>query len=251
MKKFKARRSYLEIASLSLALAVLSASPAAFGKDAVESTEKAGNKAANKAADKIDDYRGNNSEMNKAEVKIALAQIDSELDHLDRLADSAPTPEQKADIKARYKALKERRKDLGSDFTRARYEAFKADLKVETDKVSDWSKDTFHNKPAASASSSATSMAASNTADKISDYRDNSSDVNKAEVKASLARLNADIDLLEAKIDAVQDPVRKDELKQNLRAIKERRDELKSDFRKARYDALVADVKGQWNKLTN
>src|SRR3954468_2024786 len=120
MKKFKSRRSYLDIASLSLALAVLSASPVAFGKDAVESTEKAGNKAANKASDKIDDYRSNNSEMNKSEVKVALAQIDSELDHLDRLADSAPTPEQKSEIKARYKALKERRKDLNSDFTRAR-----------------------------------------------------------------------------------------------------------------------------------
>jgi DNA repair exonuclease SbcCD ATPase subunit len=251
MKKLQARRSHLEIASLALALAVLSVSPAALAKDPVESTEKAGNKAANNAADKIDDYRGNDSAVNKAEVKASLDAIDAELAHLDRLADSAPTPEQKNDIKARYKALKERRKDLGHDFTRARYDAFKADLKMETDKASNWSKDTFQNKPSATSAAGATSVAATNTADKIDDYRVNNSDVNKAEVKASLAKLDADIDLLEAKIDSVQDPMRKDELKANLKALKERRDELKSDFRKARYDALVADVKGQWNKITH
>ncbi len=251
MKKFQPSRSHLEIASLALALAVLSVSPAALAKDPVTSTEKAGNKAADNAADKIEDYRANDSEMNKAEVKAALDSIDAELAHLDRLADSAPTPEQKNDIKARYKALKERRKDLGHDFTRARYEAFKADLKIESDKVSSWGKDTFHSKPSATATAGATSVAANNTADKIDDYRSNNTDVNKAEVKASLAKLDADIDLLEAKIDAVQDPVRKDELKADLKALKDRRDDLKSDFRKARYDALVADVKAQWNKVVH
>ena len=76
--------------------------------------------------------------------------------------------------------------------------------------------------------------------------------MNKAEVaKASLDHLDADIDLLEAKIDAVQDPVRKDELKMRFKALKERRSELGHEFRKARYDALVADVKDEWNKLVH
>lgn len=234
-------------AGLALALAVLT--PALFAADPSESAAKAGNKAADRTADKIDDYRGNNSEMNKAEVKVALDQIDAELKHLDKLADAAPTEQQKVEARARYDVLKQRRSDLKKDFNRARYEAFKADLKMESDKVSAWSHDTFSSRPAATSSANATSASASAASEKIVEYRANSTDINKAEVKASLDKLDADIDLLEAKIDQVSDHARKDELKMRLKGLKERRSELGSDFRKARYDALVADVKGEWNKL--
>jgi DNA repair exonuclease SbcCD ATPase subunit len=249
MKSLTPNLSRAQLAGFALALAVFS--PSLFAEDPVTGADAAGNKAADKASSKIDDYRTNNSDVNKAEVKAALAAVDAELDHLARLADSAPTPEMKADANARYKVLKERRKELGSNFTSARYAAFKADVKTETDKLSNWTKETFHSKPSASSAASATASAADKTADKITDYRVDSSDLNKAEVKAAMTKLDADIDLLEAKIDAVQDPVRKDELKQHLSVLKDRRDELRSEFRKARYDALTADVKAEWRKLTN
>ena len=236
-------------AGLVLALAVLP--PVLLAEEPVTATAKAGDKAADQTATKIEDYRSSHTELSKAEVKAAIAQIDAELEHLDRLAEAAPTPELKADAKARYAALSERRNELKKEFNRARYEAFKADLQTEKDRVSAWAKETFQTKPAATSALNATTASADQTADKIAEYRTDSSDLNKAEVKASLARLDADIDLLSVKISAINDPSRKADLNQRLHALKERRSELNSEFRRARYDALVADVKSEWSKLGN
>ena len=232
-------------------LALVAFVPALFAAEPSEAAAKAGNKAADKTAEKIEAYRASDTEMNKAEVKAALDQIDAELRHLASLADAAPSAMQKAEAQGRYEVLKERRAALKKEFTRARYEAFKADLKAETDRVSAWARETFSTPPAATAAVNDTAAAADATAARIADYRQDATDVNKAEVKASLDRLDADIDLLDAKIDAVSDSVRRDELKVRLKALKERRSELNSEFRKARYDALVADVKAEWNKLVN
>lgn len=84
---------------------------------------------------------------------------------------------------------------------------------------------------------------------KIDDYRADATELNKAEVKAALERLDTDIDLLAARIDSINEPARKQELTQRLKVLKERRKELNSEFRKARYDALSADVKSEWNQL--
>jgi F0F1-type ATP synthase membrane subunit b/b' len=93
--------------------------------------------------------------------------------------------------------------------------------------------------------------AAGNASSKINDYRADSSEMNKAEVKAALERLDTDIDLLAAKIDTITESARKAELTQRLKVLKERRKELNSEFRKARYDALSADVKSEWNQLVH
>lgn len=233
-----------------LVLAVLV--PALRGEEPVAATAKAGDKAAGQTATKIDSYKQAPTELSKAEVKAALAQIDAELEHLDRLADAAPTPELKADAQTRYAALKERRNTLRQEFNTARYEVFKADLQAEKDRLSAWAKETFQTKPAASSALNATTATADRTAEKIAEYRTESTDLNKAEVTASLARLDADIDLLAVKISAItNDPGRKAELDRRLQALKERRGALNSEFRRARYDALVADVKAEWDKLGN
>jgi uncharacterized protein (DUF1786 family) len=124
-------------------------------------------------------------------------------------------------------------------------------MKTEWDKASSWTKDTFSNKPAASSSAREVSESADATAKKISDYRVDSNDVTKADVKSALARLDVDIQLLESRIAAVSDPQRKAELTARLNGYKARREELKKDFRQARFQALVDDVKGEWDKLTN
>jgi len=236
-------------AGLLLALTLLN--PGLFATEPAKAAEKAGEQAADKAAAKLGDYRTSNTELNKAEVKAALEQIDAELKHLDALADAAPTPEQQADARTRYVLLKQRRDALQQDFTRARYEAFKNDLQAEKDKVAAWAKETFSTGPAANSTAAATAATADATAAKIADYRAESTDVNKAEAKASLDRLDADLALLAAKIDAMTEPMHKAELKLRLGDLKNRRDELNSQFRKARYDVLAADVKDEWNKLVN
>lgn len=242
-------KSPVQLAGLVLVLAAFQ--PALFAEEPAVAAAQAGDKAADRTADKIKDYRNDRSEMSKAEVKAAMAQIDAELQHLDKLADAAPTPGEKAEVKTRYDILSERRNELKKEFTRARYEAFKADLKAEMDKVSAWAKDTFTTKPAASAADNATSEKADDASKKINAYRADSSALNKADVKSALTYLDADIDLLAVKIGAVADPERKAELKRRLEAYKERRSELEHEFRQARYDALVADVKSEWRQLTD
>lgn len=103
----------------------------------------------------------------------------------------------------------------------------------------------------AKAADKAGGKAADKAASKLDAYRSSNTELNKAEVKAALERLDADLALLAAKIDAITDPVHKDELKLRLKGLKHQRDELNSQFRKARYDALAADIKAEWNKLVN
>lgn len=234
-----------------LVLGLATLGPALRADEPAASAAKAGDKAADTTAAKIDDYRTSPTELNKVEVQAALAQIDAELDHLDNLADAAPTVEKKNEVKAHYAALKQRRADLQKTFTRARYEAFKADLKAETDRIAAWTRETFATKPAAAAAASAGSAAAEDTAAKLADYRTEATDANKAEVKAALARLDANIDLLEARIKLIADAERRAELNRRLQALRERRSDLNREFRQARYDALVDDVKAEWNRLTN
>lgn len=239
----------LSLAGFSLAVAAMFTP--LYAQDPVTGAAKAGDKAANKAADKVSDYRTDPTDLNKAEVKAALQQIDAELAHLDRLADNAPTEADKAAAKARYAALKQRRDDLQKNFTRARYDAFKADVKAEWDKASRWGKDTFTNKPAANDAAETVEDRSANAADRIAGYRTENSDLNKAEVKAALARLDVDIQLLESRISAISDPQRRAELNDRLRNYKARRDELNKDFRQARFEALVDEVKSEWDKLVN
>jgi hypothetical protein len=220
-------------------------------QDPATGAAKAGDKAANKATDKVSDYRTNPSELNKAEVKAALQQIDAELEHLDRLADNAPTETEKVAAKARYAALKERRDQLQKNFNQARYDAFKADVKSEWDKASKWTKDTFSTRPSASSAARDVADKADESAEKISDFRSESTEMNKAEVKAALARLDVDIQLLESRVEAVSDPVRKAELTERVRGYKAQRDELNKEFRSARFQALIDEVKADWDKLTN
>jgi hypothetical protein len=245
---FRSTRN-LCVAGLTLGLTTLFTPLSA--QEPVTGAAKAGDKAANKAEDRVNDYRTDPSELNKAEVKSALQQIDAELDHLDRLADNAPTEADKAAAKARYAALKQRRDDLQKNFTRARYDAFKADVRAEWDKASRWSKDTFTNKPAANESVRSVTDRVDATEHKITDYRADATDLNKAEVKAALSRLDVDIQLLESRISAVSDSQRRAELTAKLNSYKERRDDLQKDFRQARFQALVDEVKAEWDKLTN
>ena len=101
MKSSNAETFRFRSAGIALALAVFV--PVLLADEPAKAAEKAGDQAADKTASKIEDYRANDTEMNKAEVKAALAQVDAELKHLDALADAAPTAQQKADAKARLR----------------------------------------------------------------------------------------------------------------------------------------------------
>ncbi len=219
------------------------------------------------------------ADVKSAAIKAQLKELDGQLDRLDEFEDNAPTAEERDAAKVRIKVLKERRSELRKNYAQARYDSLRADVKGEYDKVSHWTKKTFSRSPEAKLErklddagdkakdlahdtaqavreAKADTMAATNpssvttTAD-IAAYKNNPSDENKAEVKASLAGLDTEIDRLEARVDDLPKGVERDATKLRVKALKERRSELASDFRKARYDALKADVKAEWNKLVH
>ncbi len=219
------------------------------------------------------------ADAKSATYKAELKALDVELDRLDALLDNAPTAEDKASAKARIEVLKERRSDLRKNYVQAKYDGLKADVKTEYNKASSWTKKTFSSsnesklerkmdKAADKASDVAhdtaqatreavattgavvTPTAVATSAD-IAAYKMNPTDANKAEVKASLDSLDKEIDLLQDRADALPKGADRDAVKLRVKALKDRRGELASDFRKARYDALKADVKAEWNKLVH
>lgn len=211
--------------------------------------------------------------------KAMLKDLDTQLDRLDELEDNAPTPEERDAAKARIKLLKERRSELRKNYVQAKYDGLKADVKTEYNKASAWTKKTFssspeskverklddatdkakdaaHNTAQAAREMKADARAAVNpaavaTSADLAAYKLNPTDENKADVKASLATLDAEIDRLEARVDNLPKGDERDATKLRVKALKDRRSELSSDFRKARYEALKADVKAEWKKLTS
>jgi hypothetical protein len=211
--------------------------------------------------------------------KTQLQDLDVELDRLDELADNAPTKEEKDAYKARIAVLKDRRSELRKNYVQAKYDGLKADVKTEYNKASAWAKRTFSSSTEskmerklddatdkakdvahdtakaaremkADAGAAVTPAAVATSAD-IAAYKLSPTDENKADVKASLALLDTEIDRLEDRVDNLPKGDERDATKLRVKALKDRRSELASDFRKARYEALKADVKAEWNKLVH
>lgn len=188
-------------------------------------------------------------------AKVALEQLDLEMDRVDALLDNAPSQADRVAAKARLAVLKERRSEL------------RADLRVETERVSAWTKRKFSSDPATKATdemstavkdAKAAAQAAehqayaeASTADAATDiaiYKLRPTDTNKEEAKAGLKALEVNIDSLSARIDRLPDSEERTSAQQRLRILKERRAELQKEFNKARFDALIDDVKHAWNE---
>jgi hypothetical protein len=81
-------------------------------------------------------------------AKMALRELDAEIDQVDAMIDNAPTPEEKAAAKARMDVLKERRSELRKTYVKANYDELKADVRAEGNKFKAWTKRTFTRDPA-------------------------------------------------------------------------------------------------------
>ena len=145
-----------------------------------------------------------------------------------------------------------------------------ADVKAQGAKFSAWTKDTFTKDPAEKAADdiSDSAKAAKKEAVKAGDsayayahttgaavdlaaYKARPTDTNKEEAKAALKALDAKIDELDARADNMPRGADRDALKLRVKALEDRKDELKHEFNKARFNALVDDVQGEWNDLVH
>jgi len=215
------------------------------------------------------------TEANMAEVrgdaaKAAMDSLDAEIDRVDAMIDNAPTEADKQAAKARMDVLKERRGELRKTYVKAHYDELVADVKAQGAKFSAWTKDTFHRDPAEKAADdiSDSARAAKKEAVKAGDsayayahstgaaidltaYKARPTDTNKEEAKAAIKALDAKIDELDARADNMPRGADRDALKRRIKALEDRKDELKHEFNKTRFNALVDDVQGEWNNLVH
>jgi hypothetical protein len=203
-------------------------------------------------------------------TKVALKELDAEIDRVDALIDNAPTPEDKAAAKARMQVLKERRSELRKTYVSARYDELKADVRAEANRVGAWSKRTFSKDPVDKASDDAkdavrdakraannagdTAYANANAVGAATDlalYKSRPTDTNKDEAKTALKALSQNIDQLKDRADKMPKGPDRDIVNGRIKALETRKDELKHQFNKARFDALIDDVQGEWRSFRN
>lgn len=210
------------------------------------------------------------AEIKGEAAKAALNELDFEIDRVDQLIDNAPSQAERAAGKARLAVLKERRSELRKTYVKAIYDELRADLQAEANRVSAWAKRTFADDPAEKANAEMKTMVdeaktaaqaaehrayaeltAAGAATDVAVYKLRPTDTNKAEAKAGLHALEQQIDEMEKRVALMPVTEERTVAKQRLLALETRRDELRRDFNKARFDALIDDVKRAWADLVN
>lgn len=229
---------------------------------------------------------GARAQSNIAEVrgdaaKAAMQELDAEIDRVDAMIDNAPTQAEKDAAKARMDVLKERRNELRKTYVKARYDELKADVRAEANKFGNWTSSKFHRSPADKAADEVKDAAddakdaakdaahdARKAARKAGDntyayassagaaldlaaYKARPTDVNKDEAKAAIKALDQKIDELDDRADKMPRGPERDAAKRRVKALEDRKDELKHEFNKARFNALVDDVQGEWNQIVH
>ena len=218
------------------------------------------------AADPVARVESNVAEVRADADKAALKELDDEIDRVDAMIDNAPTAADKDAAKARMKVLKERRSELRKSYARAKYDELKADVRTEADRVGTWGKHPFKRDPAKKAEAdakrdvrdakrdakeagdSAYSYAHSTDATMdLAAYKLRPTDTNKDEAKAALKALDRKIEELEDRANKMPHGPDRDAAKRHVKELEDRKDQLKHEFNKARFDALVDDVRSAWN----
>lgn len=210
------------------------------------------------------------SEVKGDAAKAALAELDTEMDRLETLIDNAPTDADKAAARARLDTLKERRSDLRKTYATARYDELKADVRAEANRLGAWAKRTFNRDEASNAKreikdtmndakrdarqagdKAYAATAAAGASMDLAAYKMRPTDTNKEEAKAALRALDARIEALEDRVDDMDSGPARDRAERRVKALEDRKDQLKGEFNKARFNALVDEVQNEWNDLVN
>ena len=194
------------------------------------------------------------------ERKAALSAVDAQIDQIEVGLARAPDAAEQSAARARLADLKERRSALRKDYAKAKLDELQADTKVEYEKVAAWTRKTTRDlkeKVSSSAPDATTPAPAVASPDAnaarahVELYRLNPSPENKAEVKAALDALDAEIDRLEDYAETLPQGDDRRALEKRVKVLEKRQDALERDFTKARWDALVADVKSEWSQTVH
>ena len=198
------------------------------------------------------------SEAYSADRKAALAEIDAQIEAIERSLESAPDASTRETARQRLDELKKRRTELRKNYVAAKAAELRDDAVAEYQKAVAWTKGALADakdsvvgpKPgAADTAAAAANPQAGAAAGHLALYRLNPSAENKAEVKAALDALDDEIDRLEDHAEALPKGVEREALLKRVKALEAREDELESSFNRARWDALVSDLKSEWDRI--
>lgn len=198
---------------------------------------------------------------------VTLESIDRQIEAIEDAIEDAPKGADRTAAEARLKVLKDRRRELRNERAEDKLRELQTDAKAEYQKVAAWAKrsgrevkeearelkddvsDTASEVGARARAGIA--AAGASTASDRPVYRLNPAVDNKAEVKAALDALHAEIELLEDRAEAMPKGAKRTALEKRVDDLEKRHAELKRDFTKARWDATLAEVKREWNQLTD
>lgn len=208
------------------------------------------------------------SEARGDTAQSAMKELDVEIDRLDALVSNAPTAQEKAAAEARLDVLKNRRSELRKTYVKSRYDELKADVRAEANRLGAWTKRTFTRDPVArtddkitdsvsdakrdvraAGDSAYAGVSTAGAAMDLAAYKLRPTDTNKEEAKAALKALDHRIEELDDRADKMPRGAERDAAKRRVKALEDRKDELKHDFNKARFDALIDSVQAEWNDL--
>lgn len=201
------------------------------------------------------------SEVTGDAAQAAMKELDLEIDRLDVLMNNAPTAEEKASAEARLQTLKDRRSELRKTYVKARYDQLKTDVRAEANRLGAWTKRTFtrdsvdrttddvRDSVRDARNNAYADVSTTGAAMDLAAYKLRPTDTNKEEAKAALKALDARIEALDDRVDKMPRGAERDAAKQRVKALEDRKDELKHEFNKARFDALIDSVQAEWNDL--
>lgn len=204
--------------------------------------------------------RASYAEMEANAHKAEMDALDQKIDVIETRVELLPEGPDRDEARRRLDALKDRRTELRKAYLASKYEQLKADVQAEYEKAAAWTREKYesvkesmtggdHDTPAAF--DARMNPAAHATLDRDTVYRASPSPDNQAEVDAALKALDAEIGRLKEHAKTMPAGEKRTILERRIEAIEDRKDDLESDFTKTRWDALVADLKREWNELSH
>ncbi|MDX2185835.1 MAG: hypothetical protein SFV32_02785 [Opitutaceae bacterium] len=193
--------------------------------------------------------------------------MDSRLDNIENSLQNAPTAEEREQARAELATLRQRREALKQNYDQGEFDRLMEDSRAEFARVASWSSkrtgDQTASPPDAIARDgsgaptgndrtyAALNLPANQALANIEVYRLNPSPDNKQEVKGALKALDKEIDRLSDQAGDLPRGEERDSAKRRVKALKQRYSELKKDFTKARWDAMVDDLRAEWTRMTH
>jgi hypothetical protein len=192
------------------------------------------------SSERIQDDREAATEVNKAEVKAALAELDTQIAHLDSLSVHAPDEASRRAARARVETLKDRRDELRSDFNQARFDELRADVRREWNQFKGWvRKKADRDEPVRKErpDAAAANRAASPAHDSVL----------RREHDAALTRVDQELDLLHDRAEKL-DSTSKEELQARINVLKDHRKDLEKNFTEERYTSLIREIRTELDR---